>query len=191
MHLLEQRIREEGVVKKGNVLKVDSFLNHRIDIRLLDAIGEEFHRLFSDAGVTKIVTIEASGISVAVMAARYFDVPVVFAKKSKTAQLDSDVYSARIHSFTHNNDYTAIISRKYLSSEDTVLVIDDFLANGEAVRGLREILREAGATLAGVGIVIEKGFQGGGDRLRAEGVHVESLALVDSMNAETGEISFR
>ncbi|MBR5741220.1 MAG: xanthine phosphoribosyltransferase [Firmicutes bacterium] len=191
MQLLKQRIREEGVVKKGNVLKVDSFLNHRIDTQLLDAIGEEFYRLFADAGVTKIVTIEASGIGVAVMAARYFGVPVVFAKKAKTAQLDDEFYSARIHSFTHNNDYTAIISRKYLSAEDTVLVIDDFLANGEATRGLLTILDDAGAKLAGVGIVIEKGFQGGGDKLRAEGIRVESLALIDSMDWETGEIVFR
>ena len=191
MQLLKQRIREEGVVKKGNVLKVDSFLNHRIDTQLLDAIGEEFYRLFADAGVTKIVTIEASGIGVAVMAARYFGVPVVFAKKAKTAQLDDEFYAARIHSFTHNNDYTAIISRNYLSAEDTVLVIDDFLANGEAARGLLAMIGEAGAKLAGVGIVIEKGFQGGGDELRAGGIRVESLALIDSMDWETGEIVFR
>ena len=190
MHLLEQRIREDGIVRKGDVLKVDSFLNHRIDTALLDGIGREFYRLFADADITKIVTIEASGIGVAVMAARYFGVPVVFAKKAKTVQLD-EVYSAKIHSFTHNNDYTAVISRRFLSPDDVVLVIDDFLANGEAIRGLREILTEAGAKLAGVGIVIEKGFQGGGDRLRAEGIRVESLALIDSMNAETGEIVFR
>ncbi len=191
MHILEQRIREDGVVKKGGVLKVDGFLNHRIDTALLDSIGREFYRLFADADITKIVTIEASGIGVAVMAARYFGVPVVFAKKAKTVQLDDDVYSAEIHSFTHNNDYTAVISRRYLTSDDVVLVIDDFLANGEAVRGLRAIIAEAGAQLAGVGIVIEKGFQCGGDRLRAEGIRVESLALIDSMDDETGEIVFR
>ncbi len=191
MHLLEQRIREDGIVKKDGVLKVDSFLNHRIDTTLLDGIGREFYRLFSDADITKIVTIEASGIGVAMMAARYFGVPVVFAKKERTAQLDADVYSARIHSFTHNNDYTAVISRRFLSSDDVVLVIDDFLANGEAIRGLREILAQSGAKLAGVGIVIEKGFQGGGDALRAEGIRVESLALIDSMDDETGEITFR
>jgi xanthine phosphoribosyltransferase len=191
MHLLEQRIRREAVVKKGNILKVDSFLNHQIDPALLDAIGREFYRLFADADITKIVTIEASGIGVAVMAARYFGVPVVFAKKEKTAQLDDGVYSARIHSFTHDNDYTAVISKQYLSSDDAVLVIDDFLANGEAIRGLRSIIEAAGAKLAGIGIVIEKGFQCGGDALRAEGVRLESLATIDSMDDETGEIIFR
>ncbi|MCR5474673.1 MAG: xanthine phosphoribosyltransferase [Lachnospiraceae bacterium] len=191
MELLEKRIQEDGVVKEGNVLKVDSFLNHQIDIGLMNEIGKEFKRIFADTEVTKILTIEASGIAIAAIVAQYFDVPVVFAKKSQSINLDGSVYSTRIESFTHKRVYDVIVSRKYLSSEDKVLVVDDFLANGCAVDGLIDLINESGATLQGVGIIIEKGFQDGGKRLRERGIRVESLAIVDEMDHKTGRIVFR
>ena len=191
MQRLQNKILTDGVVKAGGVLKVDGFLNHRIDIDLTDAMALEFYEHFKTKPINKIVTIEASGIGVACMTARYFHAPVVFAKKEKTSQLDDRFYTAAVHSFTHQNDYHAIISRDYLSSEDHVLVIDDFLAMGEATRGLMELIRQAGATLEGVGIAIEKGFQPGGAKLREAGIDLYSLAIVESMNAETGEILFR
>ncbi len=191
MELLEERIKEDGIVKAGNVLKVDSFINHQIDIKLMNEIGKEFKRIFSDVEINKILTVEASGIAAAAIVAQYFDVPVVFAKKSQSINIDGSVYSTKIESFTHKRAYDVIVSKKYLSPEDKILVIDDFLANGCAVDGLIDIINESGATLCGVGILIEKGFQEGGKRLRARGVRVESLAIVDAMNDETGEIIFR
>ena len=181
MQLLKERILKDGTVKPGGVLKVDSFLNHQMDIALINEIGKEFKRRFADAPITKILTIEASGIGIACIAAQYFNVPVVFAKKSQSINLDGDLYSTKIQSFTHKKVYDVILSRKFLGPEDHVLVIDDFLANGCALRGLIEIIQQSGAVLEGAGIVIEKGFQHGGDELRAQGIRVESLAIVDSM----------
>ena len=178
-------------MKAGNVLKVDSFLNHQMDITLFNAMGKEFKRLFQDAGVNKIMTIEASGIGIACVAAQYFDVPVIFAKKSQSVNIDGDVYSTQIESFTHKRVYNVIVSKKYLSPNDRVLIIDDFLANGCAMNGLLEIVSSAGAAVAGIGIAVEKGFQKGGADLRARGYRVESLAIVDAMNEKTGEITFR
>lgn len=191
MKLLEERISKDGVVKKGNVLKVDSFLNHQLDIKLYNEMGKEFKRLFADKNITKILTIEASGIGIAAITAQYFDVPVVFAKKSQSINLDGSTYNTKIQSFTHNRVYDVIVSKKYLSSEDHVLIIDDFLANGCAVNGLIEIIESSGACIEGIGIAIEKGFQDGGKSLRERGYQVESLAIVESMNDETGEIIFR
>jgi xanthine phosphoribosyltransferase len=191
MKLLEERISKDGVVKKGNVLKVDSFLNHQLDIKLYNEMGKEFKRLFADKNITKILTIEASGIGIAAITAQYFDVPVVFAKKSQSINLDGSTYNTKIQSFTHNRVYDVIVSKKYLSSDDHVLIIDDFLANGCAVNGLIEIIESSGASIEGIGIAIEKGFQDGGKSLRERGYQVESLAIVESMNDETGEIIFR
>ena len=191
MKLLEQRIREQGQVRPGNVLKVDCFLNHQLDVELLDAIGAEFRRIFDGAGVNTILTIEASGIGIACIAAQHFGVPVVFAKKSQSINLDGEMYAAQIESFTHKKVYNVIVSQKFLGPDDHVLIIDDFLANGCAVLGLIEIIREAGATLEGVGIADEKGFQKGGKELRDMGIRVESLAIVDGMDAATGGITFR
>ena len=191
MKLLEERIRKDGIVKSDEILKVDSFLNHQIDIRLYDQIGAEFQRLFADRPVNKILTIEASGIGIACVTALHFDVPVVFAKKAKSLNLDADHYVTKVQSFTHGRVYDVMVSRRYLSPLDHVLIIDDFLANGCAVNGLLDIIRQAGATAEGVGIVIEKGFQEGGERLRAQGVRVESLAIVERMDPVTGEITFR
>ena len=192
MQLLEERIKRDGVVKSADVLKVDSFLNHQIDIELMDAIGEEFKRLFADAPINKILTIEASGIGIACVVARHFgDIPVVFAKKSQSINLDGDLYTTKVKSFTHNRVYDVILSKKFLGPEDHVLLIDDFLANGCALNGLIELSEQAGATIEGIGIAVEKGFQPGGDDLRARGYRLESLAIVDSMDPETGEIVFR
>lgn len=191
MKLLEERIRKDGVVKEGNVLKVDSFLNHQIDIDLYHEMGKEFRRLFPSHQITKIVTIEASGIGIACIAAQYFHVPVVFAKKSQSLNLDGDVYTTKIESFTHKRVYDVIISKKYLNADDRVLIIDDFLANGCAVAGLIDLVKSAGAKIEGVGIAVEKGFQDGGKLLRGKGVRVESLAIVESMDAATGKITFR
>ena len=191
MKLLEERISKDGVVKKGNVLKVDSFLNHQLYIKLYNEMGKEFKRLFADKNITKILTIEASGIGIAAITAQYFDVPVVFAKKSQSINLDGSTYNTKIQSFTHNRVYDVIVSKKYLSSDDHVLIIDDFLANGCAVNGLIEIIESSGASIEGIGIAIEKGFQDGGKSLRERGYQVESLAIVESMNDETGEIVFR
>lgn len=192
MKLLEERIQRDGVVKKGNVLKVDSFLNHQIDIALYNEMGKEFRRLFPSEKINKILTIEASGIGIACVAAQHFgNVPVVFAKKSQSINLDGDQYCTKIESFTHKRTYDVIVSKKYLTEDDHVLIIDDFLANGCAVAGLIDLVQSAGATIEGVGIAVEKGFQEGGKILRDKGVRVESLAIVESMNDETGEIVFR
>lgn len=191
MKLLEDRIRKDGVVKEGDVLKVDSFLNHQIDIALYEEIGKEFRRLFPENDITKILTIEASGIGIACITARYFNVPVVFAKKTATVNIDGEVCSARIESFTHKKTYDVIVSKRFIQEDDNILIIDDFLANGCAVSGLIEIVQNAGAKVAGVGIVIEKGQQNGGKLLRERGIRVESLAVIESMDAGTGEIIFR
>lgn len=189
MEQLKQRILKDGNVKEGNVLKVDSFLNHQIDIGLLDEIGREFNRLFAAEKITKIITIEASGIAIACFTARYLHVPVVFAKKRESKNMDGDVYTSTIMSFTHGNEYTAILEKRFLTPEDRVLIIDDFLATGKAQLGLLDIVRQAGASVAGIGIVIEKGFQGGGDKLREAGYNLQSLAIIDSM--ENGTIQYR
>ena len=191
MKILEDRIRKDGVVKPGNVLQVDSFLNHRMDVGLFREMGKEWKRLFADCPINKILTIEASGIGIACIVAEQFDVPVVFAKKSQSINLDGEMYSTKIESFTHKKTYDVIVSKKFLSADDHVLVIDDFLANGCAINGLIELIDEAGATLEGVGIAIEKGFQQGGKVIRDKGIRLESLAIVESMNDETGEIVFR
>ena len=191
MNFLEERIARDGIVKEGNVLKVDSFLNHQMDIRLFDEIGAEFKRRFADSNINKILTIEASGIGIACMVARHFDVPVVFAKKSKSINIEGEVYVAEVESFTHKCKNNVIVSKKFLNPEDRVLIIDDFLANGCALQGLISIVNESGATVEGIGIAIEKGFQPGGRIIRNLGYHLESLAIVDSMNAEDGTISFR
>lgn len=191
MNFLEERIAKDGIVKEGNVLKVDSFLNHQMDIRLFDEMGAEFKRRFADANINKILTIEASGIGIACIAARHFDVPVVFAKKSKSINIDGDMYVAEVESFTHKCKNQVIVSRKFLGPEDHVLIIDDFLANGCALQGLISIVTEAGGTVEGIGIAIEKGFQNGGRIIRNLGYHLESLAIVDSMDAATGSITFR
>ena len=186
MKLLEDKIRKDGVVKEGGVLKVDSFLNHQMDIPLFDEMGKEWKRLFADAPVNKILTIEASGIGVACIAARHFGVPVVFAKKARSVNIDGEVYSTKIESFTHRRVYDVIVSRKFLGPEDHVLIIDDFLANGKALEGLIQIVESAGAVLEGIGIAIEKGFQPGGELIRGKGVRVESLAVIESMDVESG-----
>lgn len=191
MKLLEERIREDGVVKEGNVLKVDSFLNHQMDIELFNEMGKEWARLFADRPVTKILTVEASGIGIACVAAQHFHVPVVFAKKTQSLNIDGEVYSTKIQSFTHKKIYDVIVSKKFIKPEDHILIIDDFLANGCALEGLLQIVEDAGATVEGIGIAVEKGFQKGGDMIREKGVRVESLAIVESMDAATGEIVFR
>ena len=191
MELLEERIRRDGVVKSEGVLKVDGFLNHQMDINLFNEMGKELKRLFADAPINKILTIEASGIGIAAVVAQHFDVPVVFAKKSQSINLDGDVYSTKFQSFTHQRIYDVIVSKKFLSADDHVLLIDDFLANGCALNGLIDLVEDAGATVEGIGIAVEKGFQPGGDDLRSRGYHLESLAIVQSMNPETGEIEFR
>ena len=191
MELLEERIRRDGVVKSEGVLKVDGFLNHQMDINLFNEMGKELKRLFADAPINKILTIEASGIGIAAVVAQHFNVPVVFAKKSQSINLDGDVYSTKIQSFTHQRIYDVIVSKKFLNADDHVLLIDDFLANGCALNGLIDLVEDAGATVEGIGIAVEKGFQPGGDDLRRRGYHLESLAIVRSMNPETGEIEFR
>ncbi len=192
LKLLEDRIAKDGIVKPGNVLKVDSFLNHQMDISLFNDMGKEFKRLFNDTPINKILTIEASGIGIACVAAQYFDnVPVVFAKKSQTVNIDGEVYSTKIESFTHKRVYDVILSKKYLSSKDHVLIIDDFLANGCALNGLLDIAQKAGATVEGVGIAVEKGFQRGGELIRQKGIRVESLAIIESMDADSGNIVFK
>lgn len=191
MQLLKDRIRKDGKIKSGDVLKVDSFLNHQMDIKLFVEVGKEFKRRFADCKVNKILTIEASGIGIACIVAQYFDVPVVFAKKSKTKNIAGDVYTTQVESYTHGRTYDVMVSKEFIGSGDKVLLIDDFLANGKALEGLAAIVKDSGAELVGAGIVIEKGFQPGGDRLRAEGVKVESLAIVESMDETTGTICFR
>ena len=191
MNFLEERIVKDGIVKSGNVLKVDSFLNHQMDIALMEEIGREFKRRFGLKTVTKVMTIEASGIGIAAFVAKEFGVPMVFAKKSKSINIDGDMYVAEVESFTHKNKNQVIVSKKFLHPEDHLLIIDDFLANGCALQGLISIAESAGATIEGLGIVIEKGFQIGGRVIRNLGYQLESLAIVESMNAETGEIVFR
>ena len=191
MNFLEERILRDGIVKEGNVLKVDSFLNHQMDISLFEQMGEEFKKRFAGKEINKIVTIEASGIGIACVVAKYFNVPVVFAKKSKSINIEGDMYVAEVESFTHKCKNQVIVSKKFLSPEDKVLIIDDFLANGCALQGLISIITEAGASVEGIGIAIEKGFQMGGRLIRNLGYQLESLAIVDSMNADTKEIVFR
>lgn len=191
MKLLEDRIRRDGKVREGNVLKVDSFLNHQMDIDLFQEIGREFRRRFADTEVSKILTIEASGIGIACITAQYFGVPVIFAKKNKTRNIAGDVYTASVESFTHGRTYDIIVSREFLGKGDRVLLIDDFLANGKALEGLAELVRQSGAELAGAGVVIEKGFQPGGDSLRKKGIRLESLAIVEKMDEKSGTIEFR
>lgn len=191
MNFLEERIARDGVVKPGNVLKVDNFLNHQMDIALMEEIGKEFRRRFADKQVTKVLTIEASGIGIACFVAREFGVPMVFAKKSKSINIEGEMYVAEVESFTHKNKNQVIVAKRFLNEEDHLLIIDDFLANGCALQGLISIAESAGATVEGLGIVIEKGFQIGGRVIRNLGYHLESLAIVDGMDEETGEIFFR
>ena len=191
MQLLKDRIRKDGKIKEGNVLKVDSFLNHQMDVKLFQEIGKEFKRRFADEEITKILTIEASGIGIACVAAEVFDVPVVFAKKTQTKNIAGDVYTTKVESFTHGRVYDIIVSKEFLGKGDKVLLIDDFLANGKALEGLAELVTKSGAELVGAGVVIEKGFQVGGDIIRSKGIHLESLAIVESMDEKTGEVVFR
>jgi len=191
MNFLEERIAKDGIVKEGNVLKVDSFLNHQMDVALFDQMGAEYAKRFAGKPINKILTIEASGIGIASVVALHFGVPVVFAKKSKSINLDGDMYTAEVESFTHKNVNNIIVSKKFLSADDHVLIIDDFLANGCALQGLIQICSQAGASVEGIGIAIEKGFQSGGRMIRNLGYQLESLAIVDAMDAETGTITFR
>ena len=191
MQLLKDRIRKDGKIKEGNVLKVDSLLNHQMDVKLFQEIGKEFKRRFADEEITKILTIEASGIGIACVAAEVFDVPVVFAKKTQTKNIAGDVYTTKVESFTHGRVYDIIVSKEFLGKGDKVLLIDDFLANGKALEGLAELVTKSGAELVGAGVVIEKGFQVGGDIIRSKGIHLESLAIVESMDEKTGEVVFR
>lgn len=191
MNFLEERIVKDGIVKEGNVLKVDSFLNHQMDISLFNQMGAEFKKRFAEKNINKIVTIEASGIGIACVAAMLFNVPVVFAKKAKSINIDGDMYIAEVESFTHKCKNQVIVSKKFLSENDHVLIIDDFLANGCALQGLISIINQAGGTVEGIGIAIEKGFQNGGNIIRNLGYQLESLAIVDSMDAATGTVKFR
>ncbi len=191
MNFLEERILKDGLVKEGNILKVDSFLNHQMDISLIEEMAKEFKKRFKEKEINKILTIEASGIGVAAIVGMVFQVPVVFAKKAKSINLDGDVYQAEVKSFTHQVTNQVIVSKKYINENDKILIIDDFLANGFAMRGLIQIIQQSKASIEGIGIVIEKGFQDGGKIIREYGYQVESLAIIESMNAETGEISFR
>lgn len=191
MKLLEEKIVNDGVIKSGNVLKVDSFLNHQIDVPFVAELGKELKRLFADRNITKILTIEASGIGIACVAAMYFGVPVVFAKKSSGSNMDKDVYFTQIYSYTHNKTNDVVVSKRFLSKTDHVLIIDDFLANGCALEGLIDIVRQSGATVEGVGVAVEKGFQGGGDKLRKAGYNLHSLAIIDKMDAKTNTVVFR
>lgn len=191
MNFLEERIIRDGVVKEGNVLKVDSFLNHQMDIQLFEQMGEEFKKRFADKKINKILTIEASGIGIACIAARYFEVPVVFAKKAKSINIDGEMYTAEVESFTHKTKNQVIVSKKFLGEGDKVLIIDDFLANGCALQGLIQLVQAAGGQVEGIGIAIEKGFQPGGQIIRNLGYQLESLAIVDAMDYVSGEITFR
>ena len=191
MKLLEEKIVNDGVIKSGNVLKVDSFLNHQIDVPFVAELGKELKRLFADRNITKILTIEASGIGIACVAAMYFGVPVVFAKKSSGSNMDKDVYFIQIYSCTHSKTNDVVVSKRFLSKTDHVLIIDDFLANGCALEGLIDIVRQSGATVEGVGVAVEKGFQGGGDKLRKAGYNLHSLAIIDKMDAKTNTVVFR
>ncbi len=190
MKLLEERILKDGIVKDGNVVKVDSFLNHQMDIELFNEMGKEWKRLFKEKNINKVFTIEASGIGIACIAAQHFNVPVVFAKKTESINLDGEVYSVPIKSFTHGRTYNVIVSKKFIGPEDRVLIIDDFLANGCALEGLLSIVKEAGAQVEGIGIAVEKGWQAGGSLIRNMGIPLESLAIIEAVNPETGEIVF-
>lgn len=191
MNFLEERIQKDGVVKEGNILKVDSFLNHQMDIELFNEMGKEFKRRFEGKNINKIFTIEASGIGIACIVAQYFNAPVVFAKKTQSINLDGEMFVAEVMSFTHKNVNQVIVSKKFIGPDDRILIIDDFLANGCALQGLLQICQQAGATVEGIGIVIEKGFQNGGQMIRNLGYQLESLAIVDGMDATTGEVIFR
>lgn len=191
MDLLKKKILEEGQVYAGNILKVDCFLNHQIDCGFLAEVGKEFHRLYKDEGINKILTIEASGIAIGAMVAQEFGCPLVFAKKNKTKNIAGDVYTAQVESFTHGTTYNIMVSKRFLNPGDKVLIVDDFLAIGNALKGLISLVKESGAELVGCGTVIEKGYQHGGDELRAEGIRVESLAIIESMDADKGEVVFR
>ena len=191
MQLLKEKILKDGIIKSGNVLKVDSFLNHQIDVPFVAKLGEEFKKRYEGTPITKILTIEASGIGIASVAAMYFNVPVVFAKKASGSNMDKDVYFTQIYSYTHNKINEVIVSKRFIGPNDHILIIDDFLANGCALEGLIDIVRQAGATVEGVGIAVEKGFQDGGDKLRAAGVRVESLAIIEKMDSQTRTIEFR
>ena len=191
MNFLEERIIKDGVVKEGNILKVDSFLNHQLDVELFDEMGKEWAKRFEGVEINKILTIEASGIGIACVAARHFNAPVVFAKKSHSINLDGEMYTAEVESFTHKNKNLVIVSKKFLNENDKILIIDDFLANGCALQGLISIINQAGATVSGIGIAIEKGFQNGGQIIRNMGYRLESLAIVDEMDAKSGNIIFR
>ena len=191
MDLLKQKILSEGEVYEGNILKVDGFLNHRIDIPFLKEVGREFHRLFKDEGINKILTIEASGIAIGAMVAQEFQCPLVFAKKTKTKNIAGDIYTSKVESFTHGTTYDILVSKRFLDENDKVLIVDDFLAVGNALNGLIELVNKSGAQLAGCGVVIEKGFQHGGDKLRSQGIKVESLAIVERMDAAAGKVYFR
>lgn len=190
MKLLEERILKDGKIFEGNVLKVDSFLNHQLDIKLLSAIGEELNNKYSDCDITKVLTIEASGIGVGCMVAQFFNCPLLFAKKTKTINIKGDVYSSKVESFTHRCTYDIIVSKDFLSPDDNVLIVDDFLAKGNALNGLIDIVNQSGAHLAGCGIAIEKAFQGGGDKLRKQGIRVESMAIIEEMDCENGTLTF-
>ena len=190
MKFLEDRIMQDGQMRPGNILKVDAFLNHQLDVDLLDKIGQEFYRIYKHDGINKILTIEASGIAIACMTARYFNVPVVFAKKAKSKNLDGEVYTSTVHSFTYGKEYNITLSKKFLSPSDKVLIVDDFLAVGKAMQGLLDVCSQAGATVGGIGIAIEKGFQPGGENLRAAGYKLTSLAIVDGID-EQGGVQFR
>lgn len=191
MNCLEERILKDGIVKEGNVLKVDSFLNHQMDIELFNEMGKEWKKRFEGKNINKILTIEASGIGIACIVAQHFNVPVVFAKKSKSINIEGEMYTAEVESFTHKNKNQVIVSKRFLNEDDHVLIIDDFLANGCALQGLIQIVQQAGGTVEGIGIAVEKGFQTGGKIIRNLGFHLESLAIVEEMNWETGEIKFR
>lgn len=186
MKLLEDRILKDGIIGEGNVLKVNSFVNHQIDVPFICELGKELKRLYKDEKVTKILTIEASGIGIACLAAQYFDVPVVFAKKNKTTNLSSDVYTSKVKSYTHGTTYDIVVSKEFLSSDDRILIIDDFLAMGSALEGLIDLIEQSGATIVGTGIVIEKAYQPGGEKIRSRGIRVESLARIESMSVESG-----
>ncbi len=191
MDLLKQKILDEGEVYEGNILKVDGFLNHRIDIPFMRSVGKEFYRLFKDKGINKILTIEASGIAIGTLVAQEFECPLVFAKKTKTKNIAGDVYTSKVESFTHGTTYDIIVSKRFLDKNDRVLIVDDFLAVGNALNGLIRLVNDSGATVVGCGVVIEKGFQHGGDLLRQQGVDVKSLAIVESMDHTTGNVTFR
>lgn len=191
MDLLKQKIIDEGEVYEGNILKVDCFLNHRIDVPFLKEVGKEFYRRFKDDGVNKILTIEASGIAIGALVAQEFGCPLVFAKKTKTKNIAGDVYTSKVESFTHGTTYDIIVSKRFLNENDRVLIVDDFLAVGNALKGLISLVDSSGASVAGCGVVIEKGFQHGGDELREKGIRVDSLAIVESMDCKTGQVYFR